>query len=944
MTGGVGKNFNILYLNAQGLPESVSHLEIDLDNLAVDVICLSETWLAVEQASRVTIPGYTLASSYCRSKSIRGGVGVWLRDRITAVSLDYSYCVELDFEVCGVKFEVGETKYLFLCLYRSPNGDFNVFADRLERTLEKVRSLDREIYVCGDFNVNFLEESSQRKTLVELFISFNLIGIVHEPTRLNNQLDNIFTGVQNSSQLVEVFDVPYSDHRAVLLKTERYFEGCRREYSYRLVTQDNKLIFRKYLSCEPWSEVIEGLDIQGGVEYFLNTLGLYYDLSFPMKTKKCSGTKKSWVDETVKQRSQKIKDLYILQRRFPELRKLYLESKRSHRRLLNETKGRYYSEKIDRANNRSREMWRVINELSGKAGGKNAKNIQLVVDNKVLQDPSEVAEAFAHFYQQSATSVLKNIPREGYLFPPNMIISGCFFVEPLTEHETFNILCNLKPKRSVDAHGFSGAFLREFRNEIAGPLTLLINKSFAQGVFPECLKLTKVKPLYKKADRTDANNYRPVSLVSTVSKVFEYAMLSRLNSFLQKFHVLSSSQHGFLKSKSTSTAIENFYSDVLLEMEKKNTVVGVYCDLSKAFDTVSHSLLLEKLENYGIRGIPNDWFRSFLEGRKQYVELRGLDVSTVPIRSSEFTVPCGVPQGSVLGPILFLLFVNDLPAFIDEGRLTMYADDTSILISDPEPEGAVLRTNRELQRMSKWFSGNKLYLNSEKTNYTVFHTRQSKVEDMQISMAGTALSRTGQTKFLGLILEETLAWGAHCSFLSGKLNGCIYQIRTLRPLLALPVLLNVYYSEFESRISYGLLFWGSSCVTDLFLLQKKALRCMLGLSRLDSCRPYFKSLKILTLTSLYVLAAACYIHGIRDSVPTHRDVHRHDTRNCNRMVVPQHRLQLSANGPLCMGIRVYNNLPSQIKHLPQKKFRSRLRSILVDLPFYDLKEFFVHKF
>lgn len=545
-----------------------------------------------------------------------------------------------------------------------------------------------------------------------------------------------------------------------------------------------------------------------------------------------------------------------------------------------------------------------------------------------------------------AAKTVGSIPQRDYNFPPELIQGHSFFVLPMTESEILNIIDNLKTKHSRGVCGYSSAFLKEFKHNIFKPLTYIINQSLTQGHFPDFFKIAIVKPLLKKGNPRNIENYRPISLLSTISKVFEYSMLLRLHNYLKAFNILRQEQHGFCRDKSTATAIMSFYECLLDNLDKKNASVALFCDLSKAFDCVAHALLLEKLDKYGIRGVPHRWFRSYLENRQQCVKIDCQECMDGCQISSTRAVTCGVPQGSVLGPILFIIFLNDLPVGVGDCSVTMYADDASILIAKPDIAGAAHALNQKLEVIHSWFSGNKLFLNLDKTHFVYFHTYQdAKQFQFDVRAGGVHVGGAASVNFLGVRLDETLCWSEHCSAIVSKLNTCIYQLKLLRSCISPEMLRQVYFSVFESRLRYGLLLWGVAPAAErVFLAQKRAVRCLAGASFGVSCRHLFVSLHILTLTSLYILEAACHIHKVRDTLVVHGGVHAHDTRNSGKIVPPFCRLDLKKNSYLNNGIKIYNKLPSCMKKLNHRHFKARLRAILTDLPFYGLDEFHEHDF
>ena len=238
--------------------------------------------------------------------------------------------------------------------------------------------------------------------------------------------------------------------------------------------------------------------------------------------------------------------------------------------------------------------------------------------------------------------------------------------------------------------------------------------SVEQGIYPSKLKLAKVIPIYKSNDESDPSNYRPISLLSVFNRIFEKMMYNRLKAFLEKFGILHESQYGFREKRSTEHAILEIINQIQTNMDRKLYTCGIFIDLQKAFDTVDHTILLKKLDHYGVRGIVNDWFTSYLTARKQITEIGPLKISKkAPVLS-------GVPQGSVLGPLLFLVYINDICNSCNQMKFYLFADDTNLLYADKNLKSLESTINDELCKLYDWLIANKLSLNIKKSNYVIF--------------------------------------------------------------------------------------------------------------------------------------------------------------------------------------------------------------------------------
>ena len=287
------------------------------------------------------------------------------------------------------------------------------------------------------------------------------------------------------------------------------------------------------------------------------------------------------------------------------------------------------------------------------------------------------------------------------------------------------------------------------------PLGKIINNSFSDGIFPDALKSCKVVPIHKGGSMDDLNNYRPISLLSIFDKIIEKLIHHRLYNFLEFHNILFDNQFGFRKNNSTSFALMQITEKIKETIENKKFGCGIFIDLRKAFDTVNHKILLKKLEHYGIRGIALNWFTSYLFNRKQFVFHNGESSNLQPIT-------CGVPQGSVLGPLLFLLYINDLPKISNIFQFYLFADDTNIYYEAENLDKLELTINKELKKLHTWLIVNRLSLNINKTNFVVFHPfNKPLTKKITLKIYKKAISEKDQVKYLGIMIDSTLSWKNH---------------------------------------------------------------------------------------------------------------------------------------------------------------------------------------
>lgn len=396
--------------------------------------------------------------------------------------------------------------------------------------------------------------------------------------------------------------------------------------------------------------------------------------------------------------------------------------------------------------------------------------------------------------------------------------------------------------------------------EIKQPLYETFKTSIKEGVFPDLLKIAKVTPIFKSDDTSSLGNYRPISVLPVFSKILERIMYNRTYNYLRKNDLLFDRQFGFQKNTSTEHAILQLVDDITKSFSKREFTLGVFIDLSKAFDTVDHNILLQKLKYYGITGKTRQWFKSYLSNRKQYITFDNGKNTTLR------RITCGVPQGSILGPLLFLIYVNDLYNASSKMLPVMFADDTNLFLSDMDIPRLFLKMNKELEKVSLWFKSNKLSLNAKKTKFSFFHATNKK-QNVPISLPSlridnTEIKRDTVTKFLGILIDENLTWEYQIQNINTKICKSIGILYKSRHILGKHLMKQFYYSFIHSYLSYGNIAWSSTNKTKLMPLyrsQKHAVRVITFKDRLTHSKPIFEKLKILNIFEINIFQILCFM-------------------------------------------------------------------------------------
>ena len=561
------------------------------------------------------------------------------------------------------------------------------------------------------------------------------------------------------------------------------------------------------------------------------------------------------------------------------------------------SKKSYYSSYFERNKQKSSDIWKGIRSLVNIKGSKVTSLKLLNESNNLISDSKTISSMFNNYFSTIGTSIESKIPKvpgsfrdyfnkkdlngRRFINPSN----SSLFLSPTVPGDIEELIDNLDVKKSTGPNSVPVFILKILKHFFSSWLSKLINLSFKVGIFPDILKMAKVTPLHKKECKLNFINYRPISLLSVFSNFFEKAIYTRIYTYLVKNNLIFEKQFGFRSNYSTNHALLGITERIKELVDSGNYVCGVFVDLEKAFDTVNHRILCEKLNYYGLRGNVNNLIQSYLTNRKQFVSVNGFN-------SSIRDISCGVPQGSSLGPLLFLIYINDFRLCLQKTETGHFADDTFMLYFSKSLGTIESVVNCELKYASKWLRLNRLSLNADKTELIIFRSPQHSLNynDISIKFNGKKLLPVDYVKYLGMYIDKHLSWNFHIMQLAKKLsraNGIISKLRYYAPT---EICLQVYYAIFYSHLTYGCNIWGLTSVQNLHkieVLQKKCMRIITFSDFQCHAHPFFLNLKVLKVREIIQMQQMLLMYGfLQNSLPAdlkklfrlNDNVHSHVTR------------------------------------------------------------------
>ena len=838
-------------------------------------------------------------------------------------------------------------------IYRPPNSNIQLFNDKMNEIMTKITNEQKDCYLMGDFNIDLLKYQQHNDTnnFLDTMFSHSFLPAINRPTRITSHtatsIDNIFSNclMQNNQSDNGILFTDISDHLPIffLAQQQHKVDKVPIKLSKRMINAQTKKQFSLDLNNCNWDTVLNCHDPNTAYDKFVSTYNHIYETCFPLKTltrKKGKLATKPWITKgfvaSIKNKSKLYKE--FLRNPTPDNEYKYKKFKNKLNYLLKMSKRNYYDSKFESAKGNLRSTWKLLNQVINRKSKTKILPTTFIHNGNEIRDPLAIANKFCEFFTNVGPSYAKKLPPSNispHFYLGNKIRDS-IFLSPVTENEIKNLSSELKSGKSTGFDNISVSDVKSNIEYLAKPLTYIINLSISTGTVPSNIKLARVIPIHKNDSYSDFNNYRPISILPVFSKFYEKVIYNRFVSFINKHNMLYEHQYGFRSNYSTSMAVIQLVNQISSSIDNKEFSLGIFLDLSKAFDTVNHKILLGKLEFYGIRGTALNWITSYLNNRKQFVEFNN-------VKSSYQTVKCGIPQGSILGPLLFIMYINDISNSSNLLNFILFADDTNIFYSSKDLSNAKNTLHHELEKVIDWLIANQLSLNLKKTNYIIFKPRQKKLNyhDFSLKVKNSTIERKSNTKFLGVIIDEHLSWKEHINTVAGKISKSIGIISKSRFFVSRKSLFMLYYALVYPYLFYGNIIWCSTYQTNLNrlkILQKRVVRIITN-SKYDAhTTPLFSEYHILKLDNIHSFQLGIFMFSIENRIlpntflsmfTKNSNFHSYPTRHCNDYRPEFCRTNIKQFTVASQGPKLWNSLPLQIRSAPTlSNFKSKLKKYI----------------
>lgn len=932
-------DFTLVSVNIRSLRKYWNEFKIIAETLRgfVDAFVITEINIPEACADTFVLSGYR-PRFLSRPARRGGGLAVYVRDAYDVSLCDSTF---VHAECLAMKVHLKNSDLILLSMYRPPSNSASRFLLELEDTLNRWTSAE-QLCIIGDLNINTLCPSkSIVADYLSILASHGLECTINAPTR-----EDILKGELTSSCL---------DHIAVyapnhLLKScvinqrlaDHYFVACRissiavgsgnissvhnvpfNEVVIRLV--DHR-IFDNLIADFNWTSLIENNTPITAYDKFCEQLKHFEHLSQRTIRKK-QRRDHNWLNSDILRAIAHKDNLWKRCKHAPKNDLLRAEFRTARNRvvaLLRTAKRQYFFRKFNASARNAKKTWALINDIRGKH-----TNAFSEIDS-LSGNPGEIAESFNRFFASSSELSLLGQEEESSLKDS---ISASAFLPRLSKHDLKNIIFSFHQNKPPGVDGISARTLRKNFEALVELLLFMLNGFLDSAVFPEPLKTALVKPRFKGGKKDCIENYRPIAVLPILSQIIEKFLLNTMSSFIEKFRILSDRQFGFIQGRGTISLLEEFADELYSAFEHNLFSCALFIDISKAFDTLNHNILLKKLHSLGFRGPFHAVLKNYFFNRSQIVS-----VGHKGNESSKILLKAGVPQGSILSPLLFNIFMNDFVAITDKCIVFQYADDIVLLTKHTSYETAISTLQNNIYVAMNWFSQNKMRVNSAKTKLVCFRN-PLKVSPTNAPVflhrdnckdcICTPVDYVNSHKYLGIHFDSNMSWQTHLAYVCSKLRSVAWLLFHIRSVVPHHIKKSIVHALAYGTLRYGITIFAFCSVhwkTRVDTLLKNILKSVAYSSGSKSYENIFRELGFSTFDGLFVQTVV--LKHMWNSNFKNEYIAPRILRKETRYVVPRHSTRYGAARRCVYVPKTFNDLPDEVIAATTK---SKLKMLLWEL-------------
>lgn len=888
------------------------------------VICLSETHITSDiQKSEISIPGYKCERCDSLSRHT-GGVLLYIK-------INYKYSkvlhetMAMNLWILGIKITINNKPYTVIALYHSPSASNADFINRMENILDNYNFENSTIIVIGDFNIDISKNSFYKEKLLQSISRVGLHQIINQFTRVTENsstiIDLILTNNKSLKHTIHLTPC-ITDHLIITINLEQVRVNSGHRTKIRDYKNFKEIDFQIDLLDTNWT--FETTNINTLSDLFLNQIVDTLNKHAPNKIISVGASLKGWwcddIKNNIKERDTLFKRATITR---DENDWVSFKTKRNEVvSLIRKYKREYYNNKIDECRHDSKEMWRTLKELI--KGRNDIGRNEIIFDDNVLNDEYLICESFNSFFLDSLNNILHSIQKH---HDNNYVLRN---IQPAQNTlNTFNAvdMASLKksihnmPNKGSDINGITTKVLKLAFDAVGNRLLDILNVSLRYGVVPKEWKVSTIVPVEKKENTLLCQEFRPINTLPPYEKLLEILVKEQLLNYVEDNDILSIYQAGFRKQNSCETALQTVMVRWLENISAKKHVGVVFLDYRRAFEMIDRGLLLKKLEKIGIQGVVLQWFNSYLSERYQVVKYN----NSV---SNRREVIHGVPQGSVLGPILFILYINDVVKVPSHCQLQLFADDVLLYVTGDNIGDIINNLNIDLAKIKLWSNENNLSINLDKTKFMLLTSKYNNNidPDTTVKIDDCHIERVSEYKYLGVIIDQNLTFSNHANYILKKISKKIYFFRRISKNLSTWTKLLIYKTIILPHFTYCPTILFTLYNTELNMLQVKqnlALRTILNSDIYTRVNFMLDSLNLLSVKQNLMLNVFIFLFKLLNNLlPQHLlhyctfvyEVHEYHTRHRDHFYIERTHNRYGENQLFIKGLKLYNNLPNTIKN------------------------------